>query len=220
MKQNWLRIPLLILALMLTASLTLDAQFGPGSKRGKKRKKQDDSVAEYFDESGFKHRLWYGGGFNLGLSGNSVITFFGAGVSPMVGYKIIDPVSIGPRISFQYNHIKGIATDGRVRKVQPVSYSYGVFTRAKFLRMLFAHVEYEREHTTGVLTNQGLLEYDISTGKVATFRDVRDNLYVGAGYNSGFGTWGFEILALYNVFTPENTLESPFSIRFGVTYNF
>ena len=157
----------------------------------------------------------------LGLSGNSSITYFSAGISPMVGYKIFDPVSVGPRVSFTYNHLKGFATDGQIRKVQPISYSYGLFARAKFLRILFAHVEFEREHDTGVfLDGNGLLIYDITEGKVETFKEIRENFYIGAGYNSGYGALGFEILALYNVLIPDNTLESPFSIRFGVTYKF
>ncbi|MBR9923000.1 MAG: hypothetical protein GYB31_19410 [Bacteroidetes bacterium] len=202
------RIPFLLLIFVIGFGLSAKAQ-------------SDNENAQYFDESGFKHKLWYGGGFNLGFSGNQNLSLFSLGISPMVGYKIIDQVSVGPRLSFQYNHIKGIATDGRVRKVQPVSFSYGAFARWKFLPMIFAHVEYEIANTAGVYTNsQGFLLYDINSGEIQTYRELRHNMYIGAGYNSGFGNFGYELLLLYNALTPENSLELPFSIRFGLTYNF
>ena len=33
MKTNWLRLPLLVLVMILAASVTMDAQLGPGSKK-------------------------------------------------------------------------------------------------------------------------------------------------------------------------------------------
>ncbi|MCB0707676.1 MAG: hypothetical protein KDC34_20310 [Saprospiraceae bacterium] len=215
MKKNSLQIPLLILALLVTFSISMEAQ------GNKKSKKKPDPTEDYFNESGFKHKLWYGGGFNLGFSGSSQLSLFSIGVSPMVGYKIIDKVSVGPRLSVQYNQIKGIATDGVIRKAQPVSYSVGVFSRWKFLPFLFAHAEYERENSAGVfLDGNGYLVYDISDGKVQTYREARDNVYLGLGYTSNAGALGYEILLLYNANTPENSLELPFSVRFGLSYNF
>lgn len=220
MKKYCFRIPLLVLALLLSFSVAMDAQ--PNSKSKKSKKKKSDPTEEYFDESGFKHRLWYGGGFNLGFAGGNTTNYFGIGVSPMVGYKIFDKVSVGPRVSIQYNYIKGIANDGITRKATPVSYAVGAFARVKFLPMLFAHAEYERENTGGVYTDgNGYLIYDINEGEVLTFREARNNVYLGLGYTSGGNsTIGYEILLLYNATVPEQSFELPFSFRAGLTYNF
>src|SRR5690349_9643560 len=65
-------------------------------------------VDKYFDESGgFKHRLWYGGGFNLGYQGGSDYSIFNIGITPMIGYKIIPRVSFRPRLGIDYSYIKG-----------------------------------------------------------------------------------------------------------------
>ncbi|MCB0642583.1 MAG: hypothetical protein KDC44_13130 [Phaeodactylibacter sp.] len=210
---------LLLAVLLISLPTGLDAQT-------RNRKNQGSSkVDKYFDESqGIAHRLWYGGGFNLGFSGSNLINVFNIGISPMVGFKLIDPVSIGPRFSFQYTSVKGLASDNNIRKVQPLSYSAGLFTRYKFLPMIFAQVEYEYENSeypliTGV---NGVLVWDNTTQEVATVREARDNVYVGLGYTSGlgYGTLGYEIMLLYNILEPEDSLDLPFSIRFGLTFGF
>ena len=142
--------------------------------------------------STFASNLWYGGGVNLGFSGNNFESIFQLGVSPMVGYKIFEEFSIGPRVGIQYIHYR---TDlgGRVETANPISWSTGVFSRYKFFPTIFGHVEYEFENA-------------------AVFT-------IGAGYNSG-GEWGYEILVLYNTLQPENDINPPFSFRFGFTRNF
>ncbi len=186
------------------------------------RKKRSNKNDEYFDESGgFAHRLWYGGGFALGFSGNSDFSVFNFGLSPMVGYKIVENVSAGPRIAFNYSFMKGYATDGRIHKVQPFSYSVATFARFKFLRSLFAHVEIEFESRESPLVTNGstLFVLDTDTNKIATVREGRENFYVGLGYTSG-SIWGYEILVLYNTTEPDDSLNLPFDIRFAITYNF
>ena len=130
---------------------------------------------------------------------------------------------MGPRVSFQYTYIKGTGTDGRVHKVQPLGYGAGVFTRFKFFRAIFAHLEYEYESAEYPLVSSqtGLLLYDPTLDRIVTQRETRDNLYIGAGYNSSGGSgFGTEILILYNVLIGADSFELPFSLRFGLTYNF
>ena len=187
------------------------------AQRSKRNSKND----EYFDESGgFAHRLWYGGGFLLGFSGNSEFSVFNFGLSPMVGYKVIENVSVGPRIAFQYSFIKGYATDGRIHNSQPFSYSVATFARFKFLQSLFAHIELEFEsRESPLVTNGNLFVLDSRTNEIATVREGRQNFYIGAGYTSG-GIWGYEILVLFNTTEPDDSINLPFDIRFGITYNF
>jgi hypothetical protein len=188
-------------------------------------RKRSSSVDKYFDESGgFAHRLWYGGGFNLGFSGSNTINQFTIGISPMVGYKITEDFSIGPRVSLNTDFIKGIASDGQTRKVNPLSWSIGAFTRYKVFQSFFAHVEYEFENTElPILSCNAFactLFYDNVNQEIQTVVRQRDNVYLGVGYNSSMGLWGWEMLLLYNALVPEDSLELPFSFRFGLTYNF
>lgn len=181
---------------------------------------------QYFDESSdIRHRLWYGGGFNLGFSQQNAFSAFNIGISPMVGYKILDGWSVGPRVSFQYTHISGIGTDSRQHRVPLFSYTASVFTRAKLFSWLFAHFEYEYENSELItVSGSGLLIYDAAQAQVVTVRRVRDNAYVGLGYTQSGGLWGYEVSLLYNVLLadqpPQFRAESPFSIRFGLNYNF
>ena len=198
----------LILALAFFVNInTADAQ---------RRTKND----EYFDESGnFASRLWYGGGFNLGFTGNSAYNVFGIGISPMVGYKIIENISIGPRASFNYTHVKGVGSDGGIHKVQPIDFGIGAFGRFKVIENFFAQVEFEFESREDFFVD-GLGRFAInSDGNVVTQRQARENFYIGAGYSSG-GLFAYEIMILYNTSVPDDTFESPFNYRFGFTYNF
>jgi hypothetical protein len=201
---------------LMILGLTIVCQSGLYAQGGKKKTSKND---EYFDDrGGFKHRLWYGGGFSLGFSGSGdcigCYSLFQLGLSPMVGYKLIGDLSVGPRVSFLYNNIRVRVGNGNVESVNPVSWSVGVFTRYKFLNFLFAHAEY------GIENRVNSIGIDFND-KVVFTRLQRNNAYLGLGYNGSSGSlWGFEIALLYNLNLPNNDIESPFDIRAGVTYNF
>lgn len=185
--------------------------------RGKKKKKSS-KTDQYFDEGGFVNKLWYGGNFVLGFAGSGETSQFAIGLTPMVGYKLVDDwVSVGPRIGYIYNTVKGRGIDGAIHRVNLPSYSFGAFARVKPFPNFFGHVEYEYENTKQYGTINGLLF--VENGDVVTTNVVRDNIYLGIGYNSG-GLLGYEILLLYNVNEPEDTIELPIDIRFGFTYKF
>ncbi len=188
--------------------------------------KRQSKVDEYFDESGsLSSRLWYGGGFNLGFSGSNGFSAFLLGISPMVGVKVFENnsnFSVGPRLSLEYSYFRGLGTDGNSHSVQPISYALSAFTRYKVLNNFFAHLEIQQENrqlvttATNGFTNFFLIGID---GKPITERVSRQNAYIGAGYSSG-GLLAYEIMVLYNVLEPENSLRLPFDIRFGFTYKF
>jgi len=206
---------LALLLLFTLASLPAQAQ--------KSKSKRSSGVAEYLDDKGnFASHLWYGGNFNLGFNGTSYYNLFNIGISPMVGYRVLEPLSFGPRVTFQYTYLKGTCSDGRVRKTQPLSYGAGVFSRVKFLRNFFVHAEYEYESAEYPLADpfSGYFAFDPDKDRILTQRENRDNVFIGAGYNSSSGRgFGTEILLLYNVLGSE-LLELPFDFRFGLTYNF
>lgn len=204
-----------LLALVFTAAFTNDAY---AQKKGKKKSSKTD---EYFDDSGFTNKLWYGGNFNLGFAGGNNQSQFVFGLAPMVGYKLInDLVSIGPRIGFEYNNIRvQSGFGGPVYKASPISYSFGAFARVKPFNNFFGHVEYEHQSAESTDPDgDGYIEVN-ADGKIITDRLPYNNVYVGAGYNSG-GLWAYEIMLLYNVNYPDNVVTSPFSLRFGLTHKF
>jgi hypothetical protein len=108
---------------------------------------------------------------------------------------------------------------GEVLKVNPLSYTLGVFARVKPFANFFGHFEYEYENEDSIDPDEdGFIEYD-QNGDIYTDRIPRDNVYLGIGYTSG-GLWGYEILLLYNVNLPSNSFDTPLDIRFGITHKF
>ena len=120
-----LQLSFMIVTLLLCFNVDSYAQYGYGKK--KKKKKKVEKNDEYFDESGgLGHKLWYGGGFNLGFSGNSFQSLFQIGISPMVGYKITEEFSVGPRASVQYNYFR-VNDGGQVLRASPITWAAGAF---------------------------------------------------------------------------------------------
>jgi hypothetical protein len=164
-------------------------------------RKTSKSTDKYFDETGgFKHRLWYGGGFNLGLSGST----FTIGITPMVGYKIIGDLSAGPRVGIVYNSFNFRGT-----RESATDYYAGAFARYKFLGFLFLHAEY------GYASNAYV---DGNTLNVVKLN--RSHPSLGGGYNSGNGVFGYEIALLYDPTIADIPSLNPLDIRIGFTYNF
>ena len=208
-----LSLSVLILALMFAASTDSYGQYY-SKKKKKKKKTKTEKNDEYFDESGgFGHKLWYGGGVNLGFSGNGLTSLFQIGVSPMVGYKIIEPFSVGPRASIQYNLYR-INDGGGVLRSSYATWSLGAFTRFKVFQNFFAHGEFEFEN--------GISGFSLNGNDLVPIRQNRENFYIGAGYNSSAGgLLGYEIYLLYNLNQVNLDIsESPIEIRFGITYKF
>ncbi len=223
-----MKITTLLIACMLLIGIgEAEAQYG---KKKKKKKKSDDS--EYFDESGsFAHKIWYGGGFTLGFSGNSNTSVFNIGISPMVGYKISEMFSIGPRAILSYTTLKVSQNDprdlsiARVFRGNLVSYGGGVFARLKPFQSIFFHTEFELLNEPFLYADEiypFLYSVKETGNKLNTIRQTSNNYYIGAGYHSGGGAGGigYEVLLLYNILEPEDSVNLPIDLRFGFTWNF
>lgn len=164
-------------------------------------------------ETKLTEKLWYGGGFALGFYGGgsagiSSNEFF-VGISPMVGYKVTENLSFGPRLELGF--LAGRYDIGtRIVKNNSFNYGVGIFGRQKFFNILFAHAEY------GYL-NQA--QAFLVNGDIETERIGQDQFLLGLGYNSGAKV-ASEISVLYDFLAPEDTIDLPIVFRFGITYNF
>lgn len=156
-------------------------------------------------------KLWYGGNVGLGFQSFNNRSSFLFALFPMVGYKITESLSIGPRVGAAYQHIRTTGLDGRIYKFNPIELSGAIFGRVKVIPQIFGHIEYEiATDKQSVLNPNGIPQ--IASRTV-------NNFYIGAGYTSG-GRIASEISLLYNVLDDGTTLNTPLVIRGGFTYRF
>ncbi len=226
MKFRYLIILLSVFALSLCSTETY-------AQRGKSKRKSSSSVDKAFDRDGnIMEKLWFGGMVSPGFTGNNSINEFALGVSSMVGYKITDKLSIGPRISATYRHIRGNGFDGvnftGPQRGNTVSTSYALFGRYKILPAIFAHVEYETTTTnfnpvyqfSSLFGSEFFIAVNSATGEVVKEREKRENAYVGLGYTTVGGILNTEFSVLYNVLDNSQSISIPIIFRFGLNYNF
>ncbi len=125
----------------------------------------------------------------------------------MVGYKLSENFSVGPRVGFDYS-FKQINFNGQRYRFHPVEWSVGAFARVKFFRILFAHLEYEYANEKFIV---------IANGQPGIVGERNNNIWVGGGYNPG----GFEFSILYNLLDNGYALDDfPIIYRAGFTVNF
>ncbi len=195
-------------------SLDADAQYRKKKKKKKKKKAQD----EYFDDSGFVHKLWYGsdavfrfGGFN----GSTELTY---GLSPMVAYKLTDNLSAGPKVTFN-NYIVNFANGTQDDiKFKSFNYGAGIFARYKIFNSYFIHGEFEGI-SEEIIPDLSRIEIDPATNEILTERQWNNHYYLGAGYTSG-GTLAINIYLLWDFSEEFNSSNIPINYRFGLTYKF
>lgn len=159
----------------------------------------------------FKERLWYGanlqlgGGLGFGGSGS-----FGLGLAPMVGYKIIEQISVGPRLSASLQTYK----QAGYKATTLFDTGLSGFVRGRVFRGLFLQGE------VGAQWNQQLA--DPVGNRFTKVTTQRPNQVVGAGWNNARGGFSTEIGAFYN-FSVANDLytsNSPWEFRFGFTWKY
>jgi hypothetical protein len=158
------------------------------------------------EENSFKSKLWYGGALNLGNANFGGSNFFGIGVSPMMGYKIIPNLSVGPRVSILF----GSAKERGFPATSLFNTEAGAFVRYKIFRGFFIQGEVSNEW----------VQTPIGMGEKQTVE--RFNQYIGAGYNWGNGGFGQEMGIYYNfaIARDLDSFQQPFGLRIGFTYKF
>ncbi len=190
----------LLFGLALLLVLPVSAQ---SRRQGERRTTAKDSP--------FKDKLWYGGFFGLGFGSDGFTSSFSINVSPMVGYKILPPLSIGPRVGVGYNYfrIRG------VRNFNLFDFEIAAFARLRVYRGFFLHGE------IGSLTDQYVETNGVDFNRRARTRPAQ---YAGIGYNfsGGRGGFGQEISILYDFYIGSdiNSFENPWQYRFAFTYGF
>ncbi len=162
-------------------------------------------------EYSLKDNLWYGGFFGLGFGGGTGSSAFGINLSPMVGYKILPPLSVGPRVGvgYTYQKIQG------VRAFNLFDTEVAIFARLHVFRGFFLHGE------IGTRSDQYIETNGIDFIKASRTRPLQ---VAGIGYNfsGGRGGFGQEIAILYDFFIGNdiNSFENPWQYRFAITYGF
>ncbi len=172
------------------------------SAHAQSRSKKSTTLSEH---------LWYGGSVGLGFQSFNNQSSFLFALFPMMGYKITESISVGPRIGASYRNIKSRGLDGRVYRFNPVELSGALFGRVKLFRQIFGHVEYELASEKNLVNN--------SANGISIRNGTETNFYLGGGYNSG-GKIASEIYILYNFNEDDFSLEVPWVIRAGFTYRF
>lgn len=160
----------------------------------------------------FTDNLWFGAGAQLGFQSSNFNSFFQIGLSPIVGYKINNFLSVGPRGSFAYNrYTEDIGNNDRF-KSSFITWQAGLFTRAIVFRPFFVHAEYSLV--------SDVQRFDANGDPI---RQIRAIPFLGGGYSQGgggIGGAGFEVLILFRLSQADRIGDAPFEIRSGVNFNF
>lgn len=196
---------LLVLVAVLMISFTHDADA--------QRRSRD--VDEYFDDRGnFTDRLWYGADFTLNFFSIPNGSAFNAGIAPMVGYKITDALSVGPRVEILYRGERYDINTGQDLKFNSTNFGVGLFTRLKVFNQYFLHAEYQS------LNNEIGTSVDFTTNTINTTRSWEDHFFLGGGYGVSGGGVGFQVSLLWDVLQEFTSQNIPLYYRLGVNYKF
>jgi len=204
---------LLFLLLLFVCSFSVAAQ---GTPTEEEEEAKDD--LEYYstandrekEESSFSGQLWYGAGAQLGFSSNQFTSFFQIGLSPIVGYKINNFLSVGPRGGIAYNAYRIENGSPDRTKVNFWTWQAGLFARAKIYQPFFAHVEYSLV--------SDVVRFDANDDPINETRAIP---FLGGGISQGGpGAAGYEIMILFRLSQADRIGDSPFDIRTGLNFNF
>lgn len=197
----------LVLVAVLMISFTHNAE-------AQKRKKSRD-VDEYFDDRGsFKDRLWYGADVTLNFFSVPNGNAFNAGIAPMVGYKITDAFSVGPRVEILYRGERYNIGTGTDLKFNSTNYGIGAFSRLRVFNQYFLHAEYQ------TLSNEIGYDIDFTNNQVLTSRSWEDHFFIGGGYSASGGGIGFQVSLLWDVLQEFSSQNVPIYYRIGINYKF
>jgi len=213
-----LQLFLLVAVLMTAFTFSADAQYK--RKKKKKKKKKTSKTDDYFDDVGtFKDRLWYGADVSLGFSGLNGGNAFTAGIAPMVGYKITENFSAGPRLDLLYSSYRfASGGQGADFKLNTTNVGVGAFTRLKILQLYFLQFEYQwlNNEIPLVINNQ----VQIDGNKILSEREGESHYYIGGGYSSSMGLVGFQVTALWDLSQEFSSNNIPIVTRIGLNYKF
>jgi len=148
-------------------------------------------------------RVMFGGNFGASFSSAESIV----AVSPSIGYRVTERLTVGTGIIYQYNRIKLAPYDFKFN-----NYGARFFGTYQLTPFLIAHTEYESLNLEYVSVNN----LGIPDG---TFRRTIGSMFVGGGYRQSMGGRSVvDIMLLYNLTeTPYTPYTNPIlRIGFGI----
>ena len=160
-------------------------------------------------------KLFIYSGIGLGYSSFYGYSNFNFGISPALGYRINDRLSVGPGITYTYNHYgqDNGYYGGPSSSINTSSYGVKVFGQLMVIDNFFIHAEYESTNAQFVTVDQN----NVYTGTVR--RTVQTPL-AGVGYRSQFSNRAAaDIVLLYNFKDNYNSIYPNPVIRFNFLFN-
>ncbi|WP_223649827.1 SPOR domain-containing protein [Hymenobacter psoromatis] len=160
-------------------------------------------------------KLFVYSGIGLGYSSFYGYSNFNFNISPALGYRINDRLSVGPGITYTYNYYgqDNGSYGGPSSSISTSSYGFKVFGQLMVINNFFIHAEYESTNAQFVLVDQN----NVYTGTVR--RTVQTPL-AGVGYRSQISRRAAaDIVLLYNFKDNYNSIYPNPVIRFNFLFN-
>lgn len=158
-------------------------------------------------------KLFVYSGIGLGYSSYYGFSNFNFSISPAIGYRVTDRFSIGPGISYAYNHYGQDYSNGPSTSLSTSSFGAKVFAQFMVIDNFFVHAEYESTRAQFLVVDQ----FNQYQGTVT--RTVQTPL-AGVGYRSQISNRAAaDIVLLYNFQDNYNSIYPNPVIRFNFLFN-
>jgi len=164
-------------------------------------------VAQKSENSSFKENAWYGAHVGIGFGASSDRSDFSVKFAPLMGYRVLDFLSVGPRanISYQHTRFRDFNTGDPYLKLNFVDLGVGAFVRAEVFRQYFVQGELMYEQVE--VLNTSLEEVKINGG----------NAYIGVGMNTGDQDFNADLMLMYDLNLQALRKANLIDLRFGFT---
>jgi hypothetical protein len=158
-------------------------------------------------------KLFVYSGIGLGYSSYYGLSNFNFSISPAIGYRVTDRFSIGPGISYAYNHYGQDYNNGTSFSTSTSSFGVKAFAQFMVIDNFFVHAEYESTRAQFVLVDQFNQPVGITT------RNVQTPL-LGVGYRLQISNRAAgDIMVLYNFQDNYNSIYPNPVIRSNFMFN-
>ena len=163
-------------------------------------------------------KLFIYSGFGLGYNSFNGIGLFNASISPALGYRLTDRISVGPGFSYAYANY---SIGNGYPNVSTSSIGYKAFAQVMVYDGFFVHGEYELTNAQFATDANGTLYFNSTTNQFEKFNQQVRSPLAGIGYRSQFSNRAAaDIIVLYNFNdTYNNRLYINPVIRFNFLFN-
>jgi hypothetical protein len=173
----------------------------------------NDSLIANLQNNSFR-KLYYGGSFGLDFSNGWLIE-----VSPLVGYKVGNGISVGANASFRYLSATLMSKYGQLYNSKNFTGSVAVFGRKKLDAHIFVQAEAGMALYDVPMYDGPFVRLDAENRATAEHK-WEPALPIGLGFTSGDCT-SFNMIALYDVLYQDGTPRpSGWTLRMGFEHRF